>query len=84
MRTADDAGQLRAGAHVVHDGRAREGAGGGVAVECGAHQVGDAQALQLLRGAARNPAPVCQVISSRTSEGQRLAAQMARPSLLST
>lgn len=42
QRTAGDASQLGSCANVVHDGGAREGAGGGVAVEGRAHQVGQA------------------------------------------
>jgi len=41
--------------HGVVDGGAGEGAGGGVAVEHGARQVGDAQAAQLLGGVERVP-----------------------------
>ena len=52
-RTRDDAGQLRLGADIVHDGGSREGAGGGVAVEGRAHQVRQAQPPQLLGCAAR-------------------------------
>ena len=54
--TAHKASQLRAAANLVHDSRAGEGAGIGVAVEAGAHNVGNAQGTQLLSGAAHRKA----------------------------